>query len=125
MLKDVEERRVYRGIRLSQGGPPVSHLFFADDTLLFGRVNSTDVGHLVCILGEYGRASGQEVNFGKSGVFFSKNTPVELRLNLSSLMGIQFDSSLGKYLGLLAEIGKSKTEMLKSITNKMRHLTED
>ncbi|KAH7861063.1 hypothetical protein Vadar_021190 [Vaccinium darrowii] len=54
-----EARKSICGIKLSRRGPSVSHLFFADDTLLFGRARVHDVEEIARILDMYGLASGQ------------------------------------------------------------------
>ncbi len=35
LLRKVEREKVIQGISISRGGPQVSHLFFADDSLIF------------------------------------------------------------------------------------------
>ncbi|KAH7843381.1 hypothetical protein Vadar_015928 [Vaccinium darrowii] len=67
MLVEAEARKKICEIKLSRGGPSVSHLFFADDTLLFSKACTKDVEVNVGILDKYGKASGQEANFGKEG----------------------------------------------------------
>lgn len=35
MLRKAEMRSAIHGLRICRGGPPISHLLFADDTLVF------------------------------------------------------------------------------------------
>ncbi|GAA0169691.1 hypothetical protein LIER_40809 [Lithospermum erythrorhizon] len=37
MLRSAEERRAISGIRISRESPSISHILFADDTMIFGR----------------------------------------------------------------------------------------
>lgn len=39
LLQDAECRRLLHGIRVTRGAPPVLHLFFADDRLLFFKAS--------------------------------------------------------------------------------------
>lgn len=53
----------------------ISHLFFADDSLLFAKVTlngERSWKHLLCY---YDLASEQEVNFQKSSLYVSLNVP--------------------------------------------------
>ena len=52
----------------------ISHLLFADESLLFCRANLEEVQAISDILQTYAVASGQYINFDKSSVFFSTNT---------------------------------------------------
>ena len=62
------------GIRTSISGPTISHVMFADDIVLFSKASKKDAENLVKILEKYCKWSGQAINRGKSGVFFSKHT---------------------------------------------------
>lgn len=57
----------------------VTHLFFADDCLLFCKATDQECQKLTDILELYEAASGQKVNANKSSVFFNHNTPKERR----------------------------------------------
>ncbi|ONI21342.1 hypothetical protein PRUPE_2G060500 [Prunus persica] len=50
-----------RGIKLSRGGPELSHLFFADDSLFFLQATPPNCSALKSIIECYCSASGQEV----------------------------------------------------------------
>jgi hypothetical protein len=63
------------GVPTSKRGPDISHLFFADDNLLFCRANLTQWNHLSSILKLYEEASGQKMNANKTAIFYSRNTP--------------------------------------------------
>ena len=59
---------------MCRSGPKITHLFFADDTLLFCQVEMGDLQVIQDILQLYEKASGQKINRNKTIVFFSKAT---------------------------------------------------
>ena len=54
---------------------PISHLLFADDLLLFGRVDENTAFAVRDTLATFCNDSGQKINEQKSGLLFSPNTP--------------------------------------------------
>jgi hypothetical protein len=62
------------GVPISAGGTRLSHLFFADDNLLFCRANFIEWGNIMEILKLYEKASDQKLNADKTSIFFSRNT---------------------------------------------------
>lgn len=77
-----------RGLRVSYRSPWVSHLLFADDSLIFINASSQSVLRLNKIMRIYGDASGQCVNRDKSSIYFSTNTPDTIRQVLNSTLNI-------------------------------------
>ena len=63
------------GVAICQGGPKLSHLFFADDSLIFCKAILAKCDFLQRVLEVYKRASGQQLNRAKTSLFFNRNTP--------------------------------------------------
>ena len=55
-----------RGFLLCKNGPQISHLFFADDSLIFCRVKMGDVQTIQSALALYEIASEQKINGTKT-----------------------------------------------------------
>ncbi|XP_024006398.1 uncharacterized protein LOC112082916 [Eutrema salsugineum] len=55
------QRGALHGFKASRSGPPISHLLFADDSLLFCRATENECNTLLHILRTYERVSGKEV----------------------------------------------------------------
>ena len=97
----------------------VTHLFFADNSLLLCRANVQECHKLIEILELYEAASGQKVNAKKSSVFFSHNTPHEKKCAVLNILGPMQDTRHGKYLGLLSIIGRSEIDVFAEIKEKV------
>ncbi|XP_010682933.1 uncharacterized protein LOC104897695 [Beta vulgaris subsp. vulgaris] len=96
------------GARVCRSAPRISHLFFADDSILFTRAALQECSVVADILSTYERASGQKINFDKSEVSFSKNVDDSRKNDIRSLFGVREVERHEKYLGLPTVIGRSK-----------------
>ena len=65
------------GIRVAPTAPSVSHLFFADDSIIFARATPEEVDIIRSILKFYEDSSGQQVNFDKSQLLSSRKVPTQ------------------------------------------------
>jgi hypothetical protein len=62
------------GVPTSKKGLHISHLFFADENLIFCQTNLSQWGSLMSILRRYEEVSEQCLNNNKTSIFFSVNT---------------------------------------------------
>ena len=112
LINNAVRNNMLSGISICRGCPMVTHLFFADDSLLFCKASTQECHILMAILDLYEAASGQKINTDKSSIFFSTNTPSELKDEIMEVMGPMQDSKHNKYLRLPLIIGKSKKRSL-------------
>lgn len=68
-----------------------------------------------CILTQYKKASGQMLNKVKTSLFFSKNTPTNVKHNITLIAGVKAHGSFQKYLGLPAIMEKNKTRCFQNL----------
>ncbi|XP_071913980.1 uncharacterized protein [Coffea arabica] len=87
-------------LQLSSGGPRLSHIFFADDSLIFCKAKEEEAVQLMEVLRQYGEASGQLINTEKSSIFFSKNDPIGERLKMLERVRAMKELKQSRYLGL-------------------------
>ncbi|CAN1146010.1 LINE-1 retrotransposable element ORF2 protein [Linum perenne] len=90
----------WKPIALSPGGPQLSHLFYADDLILFAEASEVQARVIRKCLDRFSAASGQEVSREKSAIFCSKNTNRHVSSLISLLLGIPLTQNLGRYLGV-------------------------
>ncbi|XP_028082975.1 uncharacterized protein LOC114284266 [Camellia sinensis] len=108
-----------KSLRIKQGCPKLSHLFFANDALLFVKANRTECSKICKLLQIYGQATGQSVNFDKSGVQFSGNVSWSHRREVCGFLGIPQMQANARYLGLPSCWGRSKAEAYNFLCEKM------
>lgn len=115
LIHKAENHAEITGIKVARHAPPISHLFFADDSILFFRAKQCEVDKVKGIIALYEGASGQRVNLDKSELFSSGNISDERRQDLGSQLGAQTVEQYSKYLGLPTLVGRSKTQVFRSI----------
>lgn len=69
LLNKAEEYSLISGVKICPNAPSVSHLLFADDSLILIHAKREDAMQLQNILGFYEQCSGQMINKLKSAVF--------------------------------------------------------
>ena len=74
LLHQAERDGSLQGIKVCPNAPSVSHLLFADDSLILFRAKEEDAQQLQHILNLYEECSGQMINKDKSAIMFSPNT---------------------------------------------------
>ena len=113
--KIVEEKcasKVWNPVKASNSGPAFSHLFFADDLLLFAKANTMNCNSVPEAIEEFCSRSRQKINLTKSKVFFFPNIASDQREELCDILGFHSTSNLGTYLGFpLRHAGSSNQDL--------------
>ena len=107
------------GFSLCRSSPKISHLFFADDSLLFCRARVEDVGVIQALLSLYEKASGQKTNSSKTTLFFSNNVSDPIKETIKNLLGVAEIKEYEKYLGLPVVVGRNKKASLNYIKDRV------
>ena len=86
-------------LKASRGGSAYSHLFFADDLVLFAKADKKNCLVVRDVFDSFCSLSGQKVSTAKSRVFFSFNVSTETKVDLCEILEFRSTPTLGKYLG--------------------------
>ena len=119
LIKKAESNGDMQGVSLCRGGPKITHLFFADDSLLFTKATTTACEKILSILRQYEEASGQQVNRDKTTIFFSKATPLASQSAIKDLLNVPIIRQYERYLGLPSLIGRNRAESFTQIKERV------
>jgi hypothetical protein len=87
------------GIAIAPNAPKISHLFFADDSIIFCKANTNEAIHLKAIFDEYQRISGQKINMDKSEMTFSPLIHSNIKNEFQQVLPFTITTTIAKYLG--------------------------
>ena len=96
IVKEVHEGR-WNAIRLVKDGPPISHMFFTDDLVLFAKAFMDQVVLLDNMFRVFCDSSGQKISKQKSIVFFSRNVNQDRITTIGNDTGMVVTNDLGRY----------------------------
>lgn len=98
-IRDKCDSNLWDPVSASRGGLAFSHLFVADDLMLFRKANRKNCQSMMDALDCFYRISGQKINKNKSKTYFSLNVDSSTKKELGAIMGMRSTPNLGKYLG--------------------------
>lgn len=89
-------------IKTSRNGPIISHMFFADDLILFAQADLGNANIIMDTLENFVVPPDKlsTFNFQKSKIFISPNVPRRKALAISFKCRMQLTNNLGIYLGV-------------------------
>eukprot|EP00253_Pinus_taeda_P025596 PITA_25596 len=117
---------VIKGLQPIRTLPATTHQQFVDDTMLHGIPTVKEAMAFRHILDLFSKASGMEINFSKSTIFFFHTHPA-IQAHLSQLLGFRIGNLSSRYLGApltLKPWQKTRWEkVLASMEKKCKHWT--
>ena len=119
LIVQAANRGDMKGFALCRNGPRLTHLLFADDSLLFCKATNQECSNILEILEVYGSCSGQQINRNKTTIFFSKLTSEEKREHIKQVLGVPEIKQYEKYIGLPSFVGKRKKASFEFIKEKV------
>lgn len=97
----------------------MSHLIFADDSLLLFKSSVEGAAKVSNMLNIYCNASGQRVNHEKYSNFFTKGCAQVKRDNIKNPLQVHNESLSDRYLGMPTDVGQSKMGTFKYLRDRV------
>jgi hypothetical protein len=108
LIRKEIECNALREFHICRRAPGISHLLFADDSLLFFE-GTVDQGLVIkSILDKYERGTGQLVSLGKCSILYRDKCSPEVQLELKGILKYDIVCFEEKYLGLPVPEGRLK-----------------
>ena len=110
----------WSGVKTSREGPSFSHLFFADDLILFAKATRKNCLSIKKVLNEFCTSSNQKMNLGESKIFFSLMTNAGDINSIETELGMRCSMDFGKYLGVSITMDGGNKRAFDFILDKVR-----
>lgn len=104
-----------------EGMPPLSHLVFADDLLLFSGADTRNARCIANILQNFAVRSGLKCNLDKSAILGSTAVEDEAKVGIAAELGIQFVTNFESYLGFPILHGRAKVSHFEFLVEKLHN----
>jgi len=112
-------------LKICRGAPGISHLLFADDTLLFFKAKPEQALVVKEILDTYARCTGQLLNPSKCSIMFNKKGAEDDQNQVKHILGVELSSFEPKYLGLPTPSGRMKKDRFQSLKERLSKRLRD
>jgi hypothetical protein len=118
-IKFHPEQGLVQGWKWHNNISAYTHLQFVDDTGLMGLATINEARNFKIILDTYLKASGQQINEGKSSIYFF-NTPQPIQRRIARILRFQIESLPLIYLGVPVTLGTQLKEYWQDLLDKFR-----
>lgn len=103
----------------------MSHLLFADDTLLFFKTNVEHAHVVKAVLDTYARCTGQLINPAKCSIMFNEKGNQNVQVQVKQVLGVEMASFEPKYLGLPTPAGRVKGAHFQTLKERLGKRLKD
>uniref|UniRef100_A0A453E7K8 Reverse transcriptase domain-containing protein n=1 Tax=Aegilops tauschii subsp. strangulata TaxID=200361 RepID=A0A453E7K8_AEGTS len=119
LSKSVNEGEL-KGVSICRGAPVISHLPFADDTMLLFEATSHQATIVKGLLNTYSRATGQLINPEKCSILFSDNCVESVAVEMKGILEVTQQVFEPKYLGLPVLEGRAHKGQFETVQDRLR-----
>jgi hypothetical protein len=106
-------------VKICRRAPGISHLLFADDSLLFFKAQANQACQIKKVLDLYALSTGQLINPDKCSIIFGESCPLASRVEVKTMLQVTQKTFETKYLGLPAPEGRMSSGKLQSLQAKL------
>ncbi|KAA3469396.1 reverse transcriptase [Gossypium australe] len=124
LLNEAKNKGLMIGTPIGRERFSLNHLFFADDCIIFGDASEKGAYVVRSILEEYSKASGQQVNYDKSLIYFGTSVDQNMRKQITNILGVRVSVNPEKYLGLPMMVGRRKRWAFANFVDRFRKRIE-
>ncbi|KAK3222789.1 hypothetical protein Dsin_009814 [Dipteronia sinensis] len=111
----------WKPVKISRGGPAISHLFFTNDLILFGQASLQQAQVMKDYIDIFCDLSGQQISFPKYRIYCSKNVSNSNTKTIVDICNSHITKNLGKYLGVPLVHGRVTKDIYKKILDKTQN----
>jgi hypothetical protein len=119
LLKSRVQSSNLNGITVATSALMVSHLLFADDSLLFFKANRESADEVKDVLHIYCQAFGQQINMDKSSIHFAKGVSGSTREEIMDILEVHNEALSEKYLGMPTNVGTAANGAFKYLKDQV------
>lgn len=119
MINAEARKGIFSGIKLSKASDQISHLQFADDAVIFLDGSIESARGIKHVLQCFQLLSGLRINFGKSGIFSSRNCGIDINL-MADVLNCGIGSWPMSYLGMPIGISARRKVFWTPLINRMK-----
>jgi hypothetical protein len=106
-------------LRVCRNAPGISHLLFADDTLLFFKANEEQAVRVKEVLDIYASETGQLINPSKCSILFSHSCSAVAQHAVREVLQVEEHVFDEKYLGLPTPLGRMHKGRFENIQTRL------
>ncbi|XP_058068824.1 uncharacterized protein LOC131218159 [Magnolia sinica] len=118
-IKNLFNQGLCQPFKLKLGCPLISHLLYADDTLIFANGRSSSLSAINEFVSEYQNNSGQKINRSKSFFFYSSKLANRRVRSIEQKLHMSTASPGASYLGVPILSGKQSRAAFKPLFDKI------
>jgi hypothetical protein len=119
------ENPVLQELKICRTNPGISHLQFADDSLLFFKADNQQALMIKKVLMNYEKATGQLLNTEKCSILLGKNCDEKMGEDISKILNVTETGFKEKYLGLPVPEGRMKKGKFQPIKERYKKNMSD
>lgn len=114
----MQDKKELEGLKIARNVPKINHPFLLTMRYFSSKLFLKIVGLLKSVLARFCDISGEIINFDKSHVIFSPNTPPKFMKIMRRPLGVESKSTVGNYLGCPMEVDGRNTWSFNTLITK-------
>ncbi|KAE8770008.1 retrotransposon protein [Hordeum vulgare] len=119
LLHVAGQQRGLEAIKICRRAPAISHLLFADDSLLFFRASAESATIVKDVLNTYASVTSQLINPSKCSILFAESCSTQVAEDVKQILGVTQQAFEPKYLGLPVPEGRMHKGRFESLQSRL------